>query len=291
MNWAAIDLLRNLRELGNLGQAGAEDWMRDCATIGAAYTVVFWGLSHAICQFFVFIAKEHLQGLATLAAGLLLPSISLTVAASVFFFDTTAEIVDLIPAVYHDGAEAGALGEHNTLLFMASVYGVWCLAIYTGIIVLWVVIVFFTGGWKLVPESVRDRIEDPMSSVWEAFKTIYFTGIPILFFATFILIFWDQFWIFWLWIAYTPILPFCSTYSGLSLDHLCFCHFALLMPVRHTSLAVFRSRNPVSSCPVHLKASPKMTKPSLFLLACSPSSYPKLAYHLSTGYGKTAEPD
>jgi hypothetical protein len=230
MNWAAIDLLRNLRELGNLRQAGAEDWMRDCATIGAAYTVVFWGLSHAICQFFVFFAKEHLQGLTTLAAGLLLPSISLTVAASVFCFDTTAEINDIIPAVYYDGSKAGASGMHAMVLCMASVFGVCCLVIYTGVIVLFVVIIFFIGGWKLVPESVRDRIEDPMSSVWEAFKTMYLTGIPILIFATIILSFWDQFWIFWLWIAYTPILlflfclfwpvagasfilPFCITYA------------------------------------------------------------------------------
>jgi hypothetical protein len=208
MNWAAIDLVMHMHELSKLRSANADDWMKGCALIGAALTVVFWGSLHAACQTgisFALWGQGELQGWLTLVAGLLLPAISLTVALFALGLEgNTHEIADLVPALYYDSMIANGKGGHHVSIAVALTSGAWCLLLCIILLLLFV--------WSVVlPESTKANVEaalNPIWSVWkERFQTGYFcSGFIIIYLTLITIAVTKQVRLFWLFLPYSPVL-------------------------------------------------------------------------------------
>lgn len=79
MSWTALDLLKHLYALRSLWKAGNETWMKEAATVGAAFTVCYWGLAHAFLQVCIWyrLDKRKTQRGLTLIFGSALPAFSL----------------------------------------------------------------------------------------------------------------------------------------------------------------------------------------------------------------------
>ncbi|OCL10279.1 hypothetical protein AOQ84DRAFT_994 [Glonium stellatum] len=112
--WASADLIHLCYSLGTLTASGASSEVLDAerGSIGAAYTVVFWGYAHALLQLIICSQFEHLpiQRLRTITIGLLLPFISLMFMAN-FIPDYR------VPALYWHGMSGCGHFTYNLILF------------------------------------------------------------------------------------------------------------------------------------------------------------------------------
>jgi hypothetical protein len=136
VNWAAIELFKNTRETMALREAGADNWMRNCATIGAAMNVVVWGRWHAILQLatlvpaaLTFDLDGEIQRSLTLLIGLVFPAVSMAVVSSAIGSFSSSmseqEIRDTIPALYWSGMVRGSesLDVRDSSLWYSSTLG------------------------------------------------------------------------------------------------------------------------------------------------------------------------
>jgi hypothetical protein len=245
MNWAAIDLLMQMHQLGNIPVSNAGEWMMECASIGAAYTLIFWGLLHASCQMILSVSlrRSDTQRWLTLVVGLLLPSIALTVSIPVLGIleigNTPHEPLDYIPALYFDGMWASGDGSHDYLMFCTSFTGVWCLLICTSLLLVFI--------WLTLSTESMKTVKGTWSFIWRVWKkyvqTYYMIGWII---ATFVmiclLILTKQFWPFWLLLPFAPILLmafvfFWPIYVGYKIAGASIVYFFMAYITRGTSLS------------------------------------------------------
>ncbi|KAF2184550.1 hypothetical protein K469DRAFT_688567 [Zopfia rhizophila CBS 207.26] len=111
LNWASFDLLRHLHNLRALQGAGDRAWTKEAASVGAAFTVAFWGQAHGFIQMLVccktIIRKrgwsEMQRGL-TLLLGLTFPAAAMAVSMCMMGgIGEDGEVSSHIPALYYDG--------------------------------------------------------------------------------------------------------------------------------------------------------------------------------------------
>lgn len=114
------------------------------------------------CDMYVLRGPRELQRWLTLVAGLLLPTISLSV--TVFAFDasgTAEEISDFVPALYFDGIVATGKGGHATFIVFAMkpmISGIGCLLLCIVLISRFI--------WRVVlPESTKANIRAGLSPI------------------------------------------------------------------------------------------------------------------------------
>lgn len=127
MNWAAADLMKHLSTLRAARDAGFPDWTKECASIAAGYTVVFWGVTHVMAQLSTFHCRReedfNRQRFLIFLIGLLLPGVALTTTSIKL---NEHDIMDHIPSFYWRFIDASA---HSSLLFVTHIIGPWCLVI------------------------------------------------------------------------------------------------------------------------------------------------------------------
>ncbi|KAI9048464.1 hypothetical protein LZ554_007299 [Drepanopeziza brunnea f. sp. 'monogermtubi'] len=126
LNAAAIDHLNHLRRLSTLKAAADASWMQEAASVGAAFTVTWWGLGGILAQvatspFLYQRSSQRRLLLAQRVGGLVLGSLvpSISIAAGIWLADRAAGAS--IPMLYWQGMmmEAEPVGVdgkgHNTL--------------------------------------------------------------------------------------------------------------------------------------------------------------------------------
>ena len=202
MNWAAIDLIRNTRHLSFLKQAGAEDWMQDAASIGAALNVVFWGHLHASCQALISLVipgPGKRQRCLTIVAGLVIPAISCTIAIidlDIFGHQIGQQSAQkAIPAVYYDGMVI-----HELNMSPVTTWGVGYLALIT--------LMLLVLAWMtLVPEPARDYIEDKLSFWSGNLITVYlWSSVIVGCILILVAILTEKSWVLLFLLPFTPTL-------------------------------------------------------------------------------------
>ena len=107
INWAAVDILRAIHTLRSISPENDAELSSHMGAFGAAFTVVFWGTSHALLQVpitsAVFEYSEYKgQRMKTLGVGLILP-LGALLASTYLFRDPRAS--DQLPALYYQGME------------------------------------------------------------------------------------------------------------------------------------------------------------------------------------------
>jgi hypothetical protein len=219
MNWAAIELMRNVRQLMDLKAAGAVDWMQNCATIGAAMNVVIWGQFHAVVQLLTdsirrFIKDDEVtwQRFATTMVGLFLPTLALTIAGLGLFGPEGSQIQNVTPTLYWDGMLSNDGKSHDIIdsrgwahdkaLSIAMIVGptwfTWTVevAIAATISGLWYIA---SDSGKNMVKRVWDGMMDWRYMGWYAFSSIFF-GLTII-------IAWGLYELWWLRLILIPFLP------------------------------------------------------------------------------------
>jgi hypothetical protein len=101
-NWAAVDILRSIHSITTA--ATPAEARSKFGLYGAAFTVVFWGTLHGLCQFcLTLVAFQHRDGrdrrLRTLAIGMVLPVITLQ-SAGIHAIQGLNSDYGFIPALY-----------------------------------------------------------------------------------------------------------------------------------------------------------------------------------------------
>jgi hypothetical protein len=107
LNWAAVDIFRAIHTLRSISPENDAELSSHMGAFGAAFTVVFWGTSHALLQVpitsVVFEYSEFRgQRMKTLGVGLILP-LGALLASTYLFRDPRA--FNLLPALYYRGME------------------------------------------------------------------------------------------------------------------------------------------------------------------------------------------
>jgi hypothetical protein len=178
LNWVAVDLLRHMIRLNSLKQANNPAWMKEAASVGAAFIVAWWGLFHALLQLFFCVGPFYdvdyvnMMRRFALMAGSALPAASLF--ASLWFI-TEIEVSAKIPALFWNGMDikleqrkdrtsVGTEGQelntgHAIALVSPALAGFGALIVYMALIIhaIW---------YNAVPEKTRHTITTAVLNFW-----------------------------------------------------------------------------------------------------------------------------
>jgi hypothetical protein len=136
-NWAAIDVFRGIHALRSVpGPMGTETMVAAAISkmgaLGAALSIVFWGVFHVILQFaatWVMFRDEENQSKRfwTLLLGMVLPGASLLTAGLLLYTLLGEVIISQLPTMYWDGI---AIHNHELLITMVMPFsGFLCLVL------------------------------------------------------------------------------------------------------------------------------------------------------------------
>ncbi|KAF2490015.1 hypothetical protein BU16DRAFT_597614 [Lophium mytilinum] len=150
INWAAVDLIRHVHSLKVLKNSGDDSSDKHLGSIGAAFTIVFWGVMHEIMQICgIQLIDEGSKRprkvregrVLTLVSGMVLPLTTLSFMLFTFgFFNDTAlpdSVWSNIPALYglYSGSDLTAeeFKNHGDRVLHACLIGPWALFVGAGV--------------------------------------------------------------------------------------------------------------------------------------------------------------
>jgi hypothetical protein len=109
INWGAVDIFRAIHTLRSISPENDAELSSHMGALGAAFTVVFWGTSHALLQVPITSAVFEYsecrgQRMKTLGMGLILPLGALLASTYLFRYLQDGDMaLDILPALYYRG--------------------------------------------------------------------------------------------------------------------------------------------------------------------------------------------
>ncbi|OCK82609.1 hypothetical protein K432DRAFT_215740 [Lepidopterella palustris CBS 459.81] len=172
INWAAFDLLRHVHKF----RQGGQDVNKELGTIGAAFTVLWWGSLHAFAQLWLAAYLESVQRGITLCFGLLMPVITLSVeifSLGSLFADETSSIS--VPALYYRGM---SVTDQYTIVFAACLTGGWISSI--AVLFLLTIIIGVIARYSKALTEILEFLGDAVQPVVTWYGAISFLSLIII---------------------------------------------------------------------------------------------------------------
>ena len=174
LNWVAADLLRHMIRLHILKQAHNPAWMKEAASVGAAFVVTWWGHFHASAQLaFCFQPVLDVADIDEMQRGLTLmigSTLSAAALAASSWMLGPLEVSSQIPAIFWNGMEVKEIAQekialgHDMALALPASCGFYSLFAY--------LILATPVIWsKAISENLRDILSTPFSSLCRTSRT------------------------------------------------------------------------------------------------------------------------
>lgn len=193
LNASAIDHLRHIHTLRRLKGSSDLSWSEELASVGAAYTVTWWGLCHAFVQAYAVVkeppeARNNGSRLRFLIFGSIIPAISVGMVVLV----SDEEIVRSAPILYWKGMLA-ANGDgltswfpHDEAYWNSAYFGIWVFLYDIAIVVAVAYVIvknrFKKAGYTFYPEHWLRCIK--IGNIGTGLTRLFITMLCICFIRT-----------------------------------------------------------------------------------------------------------